>query len=514
MKLYKKVTWAMMLGALTLTSCHLDEEPTDSIVITDGEHAITSDLELDVMRNGIYQSFRSVFYGDASMVEEVMCDGFNATADYGNNYGPVHRMDVSFTASDYDTEAMWEDNYAAIKDYNIFINSAINYEATEPQSLSTVQYYRGEACLFRAYSYLQLVRHFAKAYNASSASSDLAVPLVLKYDQSAKPARATVKEVYDQIKADLDKAAELGIADEAGAIASEDVTSDVLNMMYARYYLDTKDYANAAVYSAKVINSSAGYTLSSTAEAMEAEYTNDNGTEAIMQLPASLTENGSGTNTIYTQSDYYAALKSYGYPGNGVYQQPYFLPSQKLIDLYEDGDVRYGQWFQNGAVTVYLAGYFIDEGITTFVKYDGNPELTSDGTPNSRQHVKPFLIGEAYLINAEANFKNGKADEAKTTLNALQSARGASLTEATEDAIETEWFRETVGEGLRMSCLKRWGKGYSGRAAQPFAVSYALVQTGSSYEEKVLAADDIHWVWPVPSYEIRVNDNLVQNPGY
>ena len=37
---------------------------------------------------------------------------------------------------------------------------------------------------------------------------------------------------------------------------------------------------------------------------------------------------------------------------------------------------------------------------------------------------------------------------------------------------------------------------------------------GGSYTKKTMTADDYHWQWPVPTYELQVNDNLVQNPGY
>lgn len=517
MKFNKYLIVALGLGMSALTSCNLDETPASSIVIEDGDHAISSNLELNAMRNGIYTSFRSTFYGDMSQPSELMCDGFNATADFGNNYGPVHRMDASFTASDYDTEALWETFYSAIKDYNIFIHSAANFAEAQPDYKSDADHDMAEAYAFRAYSYMELVRHFAKAYDAKTASSDLGVPLVLEYNQNEKPARATVAQVYKQIKSDLDQAATLGLA-EKPALRSEWFTVDALNMLYARYYLDTRNNEKAAEYAKKVMDSEAGYALSSTAAEMEAEYVNDKGTEAIMQLPASATENGSGTNSAYTNFDYYADLAEAGYPGDGVYAEPYFFPSQKLIDQYEKGDVRFAQWFAPSTkYTIYMTGYFLGEyPLYTFTKYFGNPDLNTDGVPNARQHVKPFMIGEAYLIYAEASLNAGNVSAAKTALNELQQKRGASLTEATEATIEKEWFRETPGEGLRISCLKRWGKGYEGRAAQPFAKENALIYTGKNYDEKSMPADDIHWVWPIPSYEIRVNSNLQkqQNPGY
>ena len=69
-----------------------------------------------------------------------------------------------------------------------------------------------------------------------------------------------------------------------------------------------------------------------------------------------------------------------------------------------------------------------------FTRYMGNPELTTS-VPNSRHLVKPFLLPEMYLINAEANAKAGKTTDAVTILNQLQNARGAQTTGASIDEI-------------------------------------------------------------------------------
>ena len=121
------------------------------------------------------------------------------------------------------------------------------------------------------------------------------------------------------------------------------------------------------------------------------------------------------------------------------------------------------------------------------------------------------MIGEMYLIAAEAELSSNPA-AAKEDLNALQAARGAAEAEATVETVRKEWFRETVGEGLRMVTMKRWGLGYDGRPMQPGAAN-ALNQ-GTDYDQKVLPASDHHFCWPVPSYEMNINKNLVQNPGY
>ena len=127
--------------------------------------------------------------------------------------------------------------------------------------------------------------------------------------------------------------------------------------------------------------------------------------------------------------------------------------------------------------------------------------------------IKPILLSEMYLIAAEAELSSNAA-AAKTDLNALQAARGASQTEATAETVQKEWYRETVGLGLRMPCLKRWGLGFNGRPGQPQAVAKEIIVLQANFADKVMNANDSRFVWPVPTHEIQVNRNLVQNEGY
>ena len=124
------------------------------------------------------------------------------------------------------------------------------------------------------------------------------------------------------------------------------------------------------------------------------------------------------------------------------------------------------------------------------------------------------MISEMYLIAAEGYLGAGNAADAKTVLNALQAKRGAKATEATAATVHKEWFRETVGEGLRMSCLKRWGEGFNGREPQDGVKENEVLMVGKAYDQKVFAADDYHFQWPVPKYEMQTNLNLKQNEGY
>lgn len=499
----KKIINILAISAIlaSAVSCDLDLVPKGSLTYNPGQTIITSSSDLQGFEANIMASMRSLEYGQYDVVSDVMVDYFNATADYGNQYGPIHRTDNSFTSSDYDTQDNWSGPYSSIKNFNIFIEGAQSVPAELKEDAAVA---RGEAYFGRAFAYLHLARHFGKAYS-STASTDLCVPLVTVYDQNARPERATVAEVYAQIKQDLDSAAVL-LASIPGEVRAQRPTIDAVNALYARYYIDTKDYEKAASSAMSVINTGK-YSLSGTAEEMEAEWLNDKGNEPIMQYYASLAE-GRGSHSIYcnTASD----------SDHPMYYKPYFIPTKKLVESYDEGDLRLAQWFNAGEYPSFHVGAYYNTEETgfqyyTFIKYFGNPDLTT-GLPGTYQAIKPLLISEMYLIAAEAYLGNNDASSAKTVLNQLQEKRGAQATVANSETIENEWYRETVGEGLRMSCLKRWGKGFSDREAQDGAKD--VISTGTDFERKSMAADDYHFCWPIPKYEMQTNLNLVQNAGY
>ena len=537
MKQYKLLSLLAGVSLMAFTSCDLEEMPTTDIGFDNNEEAVINGTNIQQFENGLYSAFRATQYGVYSLVPDLICDGFNETVNSGNFYGPVHRTDASFTASDQDVESIWSGYYGYMVDYNNLINDGYVKEQkaafmADDADFASVDAYAiralGVAHFFRAYTYMQLARLFAKDYEPSTAATDLCVPLVLKYDQEEKPARATVQQVYDQIKKDLDAAdtyfnrlydATMEL-NSAGTLTqslydcyttlfntqagSPYVNVNTVYALYARYYLDTHDYPMAAQYAMFVVGSGS-YALSDE-ETMAKEYTYDQGTEPIFQMSASLAENGSGTNSAYINGS------SYPYVPEGFYLAPYYMPSGKLLALYESTDLRLAQWFNDTHVFRYGSSLATD--IPIFVKYYGDPNagLNNSIVPNGRQHVKPFMIGEMYLILAEASLQANDPTTAAQALNELQTKRGATPTAATMENIQNEWFKETVGEGLRYSCMKRWHIGFSGRpAVYPGA---GIVPEGTSNTQKEMPADDDHWLLPIPAYERQLNDNLEQNPGY
>lgn len=494
--------------AVMLSSCEMEPRPTTAIVIDEGKPILTSLSDIEGFRNGLLANFRALQYGVYSQSTEVMCDGFNALISYGNNYGSIHRTDNTFTTSDSYAESMWAGHYGAIKNYNVAIEQADflidkDSEYYDEDLAPYAEWLKGTALFFRASSYLTLARHFGPDYGDDTVD-ELCVPLVLKFDINARPERATVSDVYAQIEYDLFEAEEL-LADKVsqGAPRSEDVTIDAIHALLARYYLDVEDYSEAARMADAVIGSDAGYKLSATATEMDAEFNKDSGNEPIMQMFASPSE-GLVANIIYTQVSRDAA---------GLYFQPYYIPSKKLVDAYSQNDLRFRTWFSNTKYPIFANGARY-RNIYVFTKYIGNPNFQMTTFEDGAHAAKAIMLGEMYLISAEANFLDDNLIRAKKSLNALQEARGADETAATLENIKLEWFKETVGEGHRLTCLKRWGDGFEGRPAQTAAEAANIVNLGEYFDERTITPDDHVLVWPIPSYELKLNKNLIQNPGY
>ena len=476
--------------ALLVASCELDLTPSTSISQADAFQSIDDAAKFD---NGLAHRYRTCFYGIFSYTNEVQSEYFNASVDFGNRNGQPHRSDENFTADEYNMRDIWQYSYLLVVNINNLLENIDKLELSADEQ-AEANIYKGNAHFYRASIMHELVRRYAPMYNPSSASSDLGVPVITSIDLGLKPARNTVAEVYAQIASDIAAAKQLlaGVTGEAGAIKP---TIDAVKALEARVALYKQDWATAASISAELINSGK-YALATNVEEMEAEWVNDSGAECMLQLYTDMGElGGTRTNNIYL--GYSTSIKKY---------IPDFIPTQTTIDWYEESDLRGQVWFKE--LPVYLSS--TDYTLKLFTKYWGNPEYETAPNRAYMQRPKIFRLGEMYLINAEANAMKGDAAAAKEALNALQAARGASLTEGTMDAIKAEWKKEIIGEGYIVDCYKRWNEGYSGRIPQ----NINTVQQGPSFNEKECPAGFQKFVWAIPDEERKVNDNLVQNPGW
>lgn len=476
--------------ALLVASCDLDLTPSDAIAQQDAFKSIGDAAKFD---NGLANRYRTCFYGICSFTNDVQSEYYNASMDFGNRQGQPHRSDENFTADEYNMRDIWQYSYLLIVNVNNLLENIDKIELSADEQ-AEANIYKGNAYFYRASIMHELVRRYAPMYNPSSASSDLGVPIITSIDLGLKPARNTVAEVYAQIASDIASAKQFlaSVEGKAGAVKP---TIDAVKALEARVALYKQDWATAASISAELINSGK-YALATNLDEMEAEWVNDSGAECMLQLYTDMSETG-GTRANNIYLGFSTSIDKY---------IPDFIPTKTTVEWYEENDLRGQVWFKE--LPVYLNA--TDFNLKLFTKYWGNPEYETAPSRAYTHRPKIFRLGEIYLINAEANAMNGNDAAAKDAINALQAARGASLTEGTMDAIKAEWKKEIIGEGYIIDCYKRWNEGFSKRIPQDIN----SIQQGASFNEKVCEPGFKKFVWAIPDEERKVNDNLVQNPGW
>jgi starch-binding outer membrane protein, SusD/RagB family len=139
-----------------------------------------------------------------------------------------------------------------LKGYKIIDRSNV---ALENLSLASSQknFIEGQAKFFRGMAHFEVVRLFAQPWGYASDNNHLGIPLRV-VSNSQPMDRATVKEVYDQVIADLKSADTLLSADPASG-KYYTATKWVAKAYLAKVYFQMNDFANAYKYADEVIKS-------------------------------------------------------------------------------------------------------------------------------------------------------------------------------------------------------------------------------------------------------------------
>lgn len=169
-------------------------------------------------------------------------------------------------------------------------------------------------------------------------------------------------------------------------------------------------------------------------------------------------------------------------------------------------------------------GYKLNTGVTLcgegYFMWKDHPEKDAYGPSgyDIDNNIRWMRYSEVLLLAAEANLQAGNQSKANTYLNMVRERAKLSDETATLDAIKNEKRLELCGEGVRYQDLVRWGDAPTvlkdrGRISPVFNSSNVVTWepiNGSSYGFKAGKNERL----PYPSSELRVNRNIVQNPGW
>jgi len=493
MKLHKKILIITTTAVLfILSGCNDDflyVEPYDSVT---NELVFNSVSDFNTALMGVYSGLRSgSYYGkDFTVLPDLLTDNTYAKAGFTNAYGYVHTWVIQPGTNEF--EGFFAAAYRVIVRASNVINHANGFVPTpntqeERDKLSQIV---GEAYFARAIAHFDLVRVYGPRFNASTASTDLGVPIITS-GNIGKPSRNTVAQVYDQIFSDIQEAKSRMVT----AHPNYRFTNTVADAFLSRIHLTRGEWDSAITYAENVINSE-NYSLISNATQLKQMYDTDSGSEIVFQLViANSTELPASIGTEYIGSQ------------PGVRIAPNYLVTPEFANLFDRfNDIRFTS--QLIRPNVLLATPNASGGIIC-QKYVGRSDLQ-----RGANSAKVIRIAEMYLNIAEAHAMiTGHEAQARAAIAELLTARITGFDATTLDAltgqalidyIRVERRKELAYEGHYWFDLKRWNLGFTRKS-----------NTLANFpNDLTIAANDYRWLWPIPEHERNANKNIEQNPGY
>lgn len=317
----------------------------------------------------------------------------------------------------------------------------------------------GHAYFVRAFSYYQLAQLFCKPYDASTAGTDLGVPIRTDYDVSVKiPSRGTVDQLYKFIIKDLESA--LPLLPETPMNIWRPGKAAVAGLL-ARVYMQMGNWEKVREYSDMALKIKSN----------------------LKDFVAYISQNSfpSDFGKSMPEIVYYSQIHKPSFTYSGMSATP------SIYALYEADDYRRAAYFGGTPATAFkgsLAGlYAIFAGITT---------------------------SELYLQRAEANARLGQVATAMADINELRKYRfpsGKAPVDISDQVqavkfIIDERARELYMRGTRWEDLRRLSK------EPQYAITPTHTYNGKDYS---LPPGDNRYTMPLPDNEIQLN-NYPQNP--
>lgn len=374
-----------------------------------------------------------------------------------------------------------------------------------------VHYFRAEARFLRAYQYWVLMDLFGNP------------PFITEQDPIGKfiPKQISRKDLFDYIVSELKAIDGDLVAPRQNEYGRVDQAADWALLarvcLNAEVYTGTADYADAVLYSQKVID--AGYTLQDDYADLFKSDNNLHNPEQILSIAydATSSQNYGGTTFLICSAHGTDPTdnRNYGIPGGGWLGNRSTQPLSALFGSDYGNSPDHRALFGPGSPTINDVIDF-SQGVEV---YKFSNQSSTGETPYSPNGVlcstdfAIFRLAEMYLTYAEAVVRGGAGGDKATALkyiNLLQDrAYGNSAHEITATGLTLPFLldergRELYWEGFRRTDLIRFGEFTADGYLWPWKGGVAAGRGVDSHFK----------LFPIPAAEIIANPNLQQNAGY
>ena len=490
----------MALCTLSAVGCQdiLEPEPQGQVALDD---LLTTESGIITAVNGIYQPLQGLYEGNMLRLTDM-------ASDDGWTWRKETEPDIYIVEETFNvTQSVWSDHYTGITRANtVLANVQSINEFSSPAMKEAIE---GQAKFMRAFYYFNLVRLFG------------GVPLILdeiKNREDAEQPRATIEQVYSQIKTDLEDAIALLPASYPGGAGMQvgRPTTDAASALKSLVHLEVEEWSEAANAAGVVIGN--GSLLPNYADNFNG--TNENG-------PASLFEvqyGGVTGQTTGSQSDAFAPPDFNG--------SAFILPTDddlngkggslssgnSFVQIFEPGDER-----KDVIIDSYDLVNFIDptqsDGSLYYVNKYYNP---NDPIGSSSWNYPLIRYAEVLLVRAEALNEQGYMPEGEAfeLLNEVRTNAGLPARTSTDlpdqatfrEALRKERRTELAFEAKRYFDLNRWG-------VLQNVIQEQMDFSGLTFPSNRMITHPItgkeYYLYPIPSIEFANNAELgEQNPGY
>jgi hypothetical protein len=384
----------------------------------------------------------------------VLSTTWQADASYAKNVYNWASGDFYLNAS---SVTDWAGPYITTEYANIALEG-LNKIPQTPENLQVWNNCKGSALFYRAYSFFDLVNTFAKPYNATTAATDLAIPLRLTADVNERSVRASVQETYDRIITDLKEALLLL---PATPLYQTRPSTFAANALLARAYLAMGDYVNAGLHADKALAGS--YKL-----------IDFNTLSTSVSYPMPTFPNN-------PEIIFFTRCNSFTLASTNA------IADSLLVKSYGVNDLRKNFFYT--AVPAFKGSY-----------------TTSSGTFGG------LAINEQYLIRAEAAARAGNATNAMQDLSTLLAKRWKANTfvalTATSAANALDQVIAERRKELPFTGILRWIDLRRLNSDSRYALTLTRILNNQTY---TLPPNDSRYVLPIPDLEIKMS-GIQQNP--
>jgi hypothetical protein len=387
----------------------------------------------------------------------------------------------------------------------------LNARGVDAALKAKIVHYRAEARFMRALSYYHALDEFGN------------VPFVTEKDPVVGffPKQISRADMFKFIESEL-KAIEPDLIDaRQNEYGRADKAADW--MLLAKLYLNAKvftgqdnqeNYTNCITYCNKIIN--AGYSLMPEYKNLFLADNDQNNPEVIFSVNFDGIHTktwGGMTFIIHAAVGGSMSPADFGIDGGWAGTRVTSALVNKFPDANGTKDKR-AMFYTNGQhLEINDVGKFADGYAVTKFK-----NVTSTGNPGSDPTFPDtdfpmFRLADVYLMYAEAVVRGGAGGDMATAVNYINLLReraygnntgNITASDLTLDFILNERARELYWEAQRRTDLIRFGKFTGGTYLWPWKGG---VKEGT-------ATDSHYNLYPIPTSDLTVNPNLVQNPGY